>query len=100
MKWTDLSSVPATGTVVADAASVTAATTLTVTTPAGDFPLLLVRTADGIKGYVNMCPQQFLPHVLPAIIHQPLSISVADPYLAPDPDMGSQRGEACLLCSW
>jgi nitrite reductase/ring-hydroxylating ferredoxin subunit len=61
MIWTDLSSAPATGTCVADANALSGAQTVTVTTAAGDFPLLLVVTDDGIKGYVNACPHQFLP---------------------------------------
>ncbi|MCF7748495.1 Rieske 2Fe-2S domain-containing protein [Sulfitobacter sp. M39] len=61
MIWTDLSSAPEKGTFVALAADVNGATVLTVTTAAGDFPLLLVRRNDGVIAFVNMCPHQFLP---------------------------------------
>lgn len=61
MIWTDLSSAPPPATVVAQAAEVAGAIALTITTAAGEFPLLLVRVDDGVKGYVNMCPHRFLP---------------------------------------
>jgi nitrite reductase/ring-hydroxylating ferredoxin subunit len=61
MNWTDLSSAPAPGTLVARVSTLSGAQAMTVTTDRGDFPLLLVVTEDGIKGYVNACPHQFLP---------------------------------------
>lgn len=61
MIWTDLATAPAPGTVVTEAATLCGAATLTVTSAAGDFPLLLVRTEQGVRAYVNMCPHQFLP---------------------------------------
>ncbi|TDH35202.1 (2Fe-2S)-binding protein [Pseudohoeflea suaedae] len=61
MKWSDLSTSPAAGTVVAKAADVQGAVTMTINTAAGDFPLLLVRIGGEIRGYVNMCPHQYLP---------------------------------------
>ena len=61
MIWTDLSSAPAPGTPVAGVSSLSGAQAVTVTTGAGDFPLLLVVTDAGIRGYVNACPHQFLP---------------------------------------
>ncbi|MCP1168306.1 Rieske (2Fe-2S) protein [Limimaricola litoreus] len=61
MKWSDLRAAPAPGTVILQDAPAEPALSLTVTSEAGDFPLLLVRTAQGVRGYVNMCPHQFLP---------------------------------------
>ena len=61
MIWTDLSSAPAPGTPVAGVSDLSGAQAVTVTTQKGDFPLLLVATGEGIKGYVNACPHQFLP---------------------------------------
>lgn len=61
MIWTDLSSAPAPGTPVAGVSDLSAAQAVTVTTEKGDFPLLIVATGEGIKGYVNACPHQFLP---------------------------------------
>ncbi|MDN5568571.1 MAG: Rieske 2Fe-2S domain-containing protein [Paracoccus sp. (in: a-proteobacteria)] len=61
MNWTDLSSAPAPGTRVAGVSTLSGAQAITVTTDAGEFPLLVVVTDDGIKGYVNACPHQFLP---------------------------------------
>ncbi|WP_334061167.1 Rieske (2Fe-2S) protein [Limimaricola cinnabarinus] len=61
MKWSDLRAAPAPGTVVLQDAPAAPALSLTVTSEAGDFPLLVVRTAQGVNGYVNMCPHQFLP---------------------------------------
>jgi len=61
MNWTDLSSAPPLGTVVPGGDLQSGARAVTVTTDVGDFPLLLVMTDDGIKGFVNACPHQFLP---------------------------------------
>lgn len=60
MIWTDLSSAPAVGTLVAGVPQ-SGAQAITITTATGDFPMLLVVTDDGIKAYVNACPHQFLP---------------------------------------
>lgn len=61
MNWSDLSTAPETGTPVARAADVEGAVAVTVTTAAGDFALLLVRVGARVRGYVNMCPHQYLP---------------------------------------
>ncbi len=63
MKWGDLSTAPAAGTIAAQVGDVKGAIAVTITTAAGDFPLLLVRIGIGteVKGYVNMCPHQYLP---------------------------------------
>ncbi|MFC3630991.1 Rieske (2Fe-2S) protein [Paracoccus angustae] len=61
MAWTDYSSAPAPGTPVCEAAQVGGALSLTVTTGRGAFPLLVVRTGDGLRAYVNACPHQYLP---------------------------------------
>jgi nitrite reductase/ring-hydroxylating ferredoxin subunit len=61
MKWSDLSTAPAAGTLAAHAGDIQGAVTVTITTAAGDFPLLLVRVGAAVKGYVNMCPHQYLP---------------------------------------
>ena len=61
MIWTDLSTAPTLGTCVARAADVTGVAAMTLTTAAGDFPLLLVRRGDQVIAFVNMCPHQFLP---------------------------------------
>ena len=61
MIWTDLSTAPAIGTEVAEAKDVVGAKAITVRTTAGEFPMLLVRTGEVIKAYVNICPHQFLP---------------------------------------
>ncbi|SMX51082.1 Rieske (2Fe-2S) protein [Actibacterium lipolyticum] len=61
MSWTDYSTAPPAGTVVCSADDVNGAITRTVTTPRGEFPVLLVRVGQGIKAYVNACPHQYLP---------------------------------------
>ena len=70
MRWTDLSTAPATGTVVAESDALTKILALNVNSEAGTFPVLLVRTGGELRGYVNMCPHQFLPldHRSPRIL--------------------------------
>lgn len=61
MAWTDYSTAPAPGTPVCDAARVSGALCLTVTTDRGAFPMLLVRSGGDLRAYVNACPHQYLP---------------------------------------
>lgn len=61
MSWTDYSSAPTPGTRICDAAEITTILALTVTTAKGDFPLLILRTGQGLRAYVNACPHQYLP---------------------------------------
>lgn len=60
MAWTDYSTAPDPGTPVGPA-NMTGATTLTLITDKGEFPLLLVRAGDRVHAYVNACPHQYLP---------------------------------------
>lgn len=61
MGWKDYSSAPSPGTAVAPLDSISGAITLILTTARGEFPLLLVRVGEGVRGYVNACPHQYLP---------------------------------------
>jgi nitrite reductase/ring-hydroxylating ferredoxin subunit len=61
MSWTDYTAAPPEGTFVCPVQEVTGAITRMVETPAGRFPLLLVRTGAGLHAYVNACPHQYLP---------------------------------------
>jgi len=61
MAWTDFSSAPDRGTPVCKVTDVSETLTVMVTTHKGEFPLLLVSVASGLKGYVNACPHQYLP---------------------------------------
>lgn len=61
MSWTEYSSAPPPGTTVCPRSLVRGATTLVLRTERGAFPLLLVETAAGLRGYVNACPHQYLP---------------------------------------
>lgn len=57
MSWQDLSTAPAPGTVVCDLAEVEGIKALDL----AGFPLLVIRDADGLRGFVNLCPHQYLP---------------------------------------
>ena len=61
--WRAYASAPPDGALVCPSEAVAqgAARCLSVTSDAGTFPLLLVRTGDGLKAYVNACPHQYLP---------------------------------------
>ena len=61
MAWTDFSSAPDRGTPVCKISDVSGTLTVLVTTPNGEFPVLLVKVVSGIKAYVNACPHQYLP---------------------------------------
>lgn len=57
MSWQDWPRAPAPGTPICPAEALKA----TASFDLAGFPLLLVRTADGPRGYVNACPHQYLP---------------------------------------
>lgn len=57
MSWQDISTAPASGTVVCDADQVEGVKALDL----DGFPLLVIRDADGLRGFVNLCPHQYLP---------------------------------------
>ena len=60
--WRGYASAPPEGTSVAPLGAVgEGATTLTVSSPNGEFPLIVVRRGGAIRGFVNACPHQFLP---------------------------------------
>lgn len=61
--WRSYSSAPEEGALVCPASDVPArgARCLTISSPKGDFPLLLVRDGTGVRGFVNACPHQYLP---------------------------------------
>ncbi len=61
MSWRDYASAPEPGTEICDRAALRGALSVLVETEAGRFPLLLVETAAGLRGYVNACPHQYLP---------------------------------------
>ncbi|WP_417720672.1 Rieske (2Fe-2S) protein [Salipiger sp.] len=61
MSWQDLSSAPDPGTRVCARAELRGARALVVTTERGAFPMLVVETPAGVRGYVNACPHQYLP---------------------------------------
>lgn len=61
MAWTDYSSAPAAGTPVCALAQVQGVLSLSVTTDKGAFPMLVVRSGDDLRAYVNACPHQYLP---------------------------------------
>jgi nitrite reductase/ring-hydroxylating ferredoxin subunit len=61
MAWTDYSSAPPAGTPVCASAEVTGTLTLEVSSEAGRFPMILVQSPEGLRGYVNACPHQYLP---------------------------------------
>ena len=57
MSWQDLSTAPAPGAVVCDLVEAEGVKALDL----AGFPLLVIRDADGLRGFVNLCPQQYLP---------------------------------------
>ncbi|SDD42757.1 Ferredoxin subunit of nitrite reductase or a ring-hydroxylating dioxygenase [Paracoccus isoporae] len=57
MSWQDISTAPAPGTVVCKIDEVEGVKALDL----AGFPLLVVRDADGLRGFVNLCPHQYLP---------------------------------------
>ena len=61
MAWTDYSSAPAAGTPVCAWPQADGVLSLSVTTDRGAFPLLVVRTGERLRAYVNACPHQYLP---------------------------------------
>lgn len=61
MAWTDYSSAPPFGSLVCPSAAVTSVAAVDVTSEKGAFPLILVRSPDGLRAYVNACPHQYLP---------------------------------------
>ncbi|MDP0925976.1 Rieske 2Fe-2S domain-containing protein [Paracoccus onubensis] len=61
MSWVDYASAPAPGTPICRESEAGAVNVLTITTGKGDFPVLLLHTAQGWRAYVNACPHQYLP---------------------------------------
>lgn len=61
MSWTDYSSAPPAGNVVCALEAIDRVAALTIETERGRFPMILVRTGEGLRAYVNACPHQFLP---------------------------------------
>ena len=61
MSWTDYSTAPARGTRICREAEIEGVRSLTITTQKGAFPVLVLRTPNGIRAYVNACPHQYLP---------------------------------------
>lgn len=61
MAWTDYSAAPEPGTPLCNARDVQTVLSLAVRTARGNFPMLVVRTDDGLRAYVNACPHQHLP---------------------------------------
>ncbi len=57
MSWRDLSTAPASGTVICEAAGVEGLHAFDL----AGFPLLVIRDREGLRGFVNLCPHQFLP---------------------------------------
>ena len=57
MSWQDLSTAPAPGTVICDLDQVEGVAAFDL----NGFPLLVIRDADGLRGFVNLCPHQYLP---------------------------------------
>ncbi|WBU63724.1 Rieske (2Fe-2S) protein [Paracoccus aerodenitrificans] len=57
MSWRDISTAPAPDTVVCDLAEVEGVKALDL----NGFPLLVVNDEAGLRGFVNLCPHQFLP---------------------------------------
>ena len=57
MSWQDLSTAPAPGTVVCETDEVEGVKALDL----AGIPLLVVKDAHGLRGFVNLCPHQFLP---------------------------------------
>ncbi|MEM7544857.1 MAG: Rieske 2Fe-2S domain-containing protein [Pseudomonadota bacterium] len=59
MSWSDYRDAPAPGTVLARSLDVQEGATRTVML--GAFPVLLLRTEQGLTAFVNACPHQYLP---------------------------------------
>lgn len=57
MSWRDFSTAPQPGTVVCELAEVEGVRAFDLS----GFPLLIIRDADGLRGFVNLCPHQYLP---------------------------------------
>lgn len=57
MSWQDLSTAPASGTVVCESHEVESVRTFDL----DGFPLLVIRDSSGLRGFLNLCPHQFLP---------------------------------------
>ena len=61
MNWRSYPGAPQPGRTICARAEVAGAMTLTLETRQGQFPVLLVETAAGLRAYVNACPHQYLP---------------------------------------
>ncbi|MDO5603816.1 MAG: Rieske (2Fe-2S) protein [Paracoccus sp. (in: a-proteobacteria)] len=59
MSWQDLPGAPAPGTPVCHLDDITPGRHHTL--ELNGFPLLLIRNGNGLLGYVNLCPHQYLP---------------------------------------
>lgn len=61
--WRSYPSAPAGGAVLCAFGDIPCAgsKSVLVTTPNGEFPVLLVRRSDALHAYVNACPHQYLP---------------------------------------
>lgn len=57
MSWRDISTAPDPGTVVCDLTEVEGVRAFDLS----GFPLLVINDADGLRGFVNLCPHQYLP---------------------------------------
>ena len=57
MSWQDFSTAPAEGTVICTADQVEGLRAFDL----DGFPLLVIRDAHGLRGFVNLCPHQYLP---------------------------------------
>ena len=57
MSWRDISTAPDPGTVVCELDQVEGVRAFDLS----GFPLLVIRDAAGLRGFVNLCPHQYLP---------------------------------------
>lgn len=57
MSWRDIATAPDPGTVVCDLAGVEGIRAFDLS----GFPLLVIHDAAGLRGFVNLCPHQYLP---------------------------------------
>ncbi|WBU60079.1 Rieske (2Fe-2S) protein [Paracoccus albus] len=57
MSWQEISTAPAPGTVVCELDQVEGVRAFDLS----GFPLLVIRDAAGLRGFVNLCPHQYLP---------------------------------------